>query len=149
MNAFLGVQGGYDFQNYVLEADTLPVFPKDLVGQSTLHKDALIKHTVSVQLTLYPASTTSLWCRGSFSGEHVERTYSNNSENDDFTRRQRQLHVGLDYDINQRFSVQWSYSYLRQNGDVRIKTASTPLPIATYDTHRQRHTLMLGLIGRF
>ncbi len=149
VNTFLGLQVHYNHLNYRLKADYLPVFPKGLPGESMLYTDDLRRHAGTLQLTIYPRQNTSLWWRAIYTGESIQRTYDDIAQTVDYDRRYVQCRIGVQHDVNQRFSLQFSYGYLRRDGDVRIEEDNEAVPLATYDTERNRHTITIGFIGRF
>ena len=149
INRRFGLQGRYDFQNYDLEADSVTSYSKDLVGKSIISRDVLNQHTASLQINLYPGSKTTLWWRGTYTREHIRRTYPDSTQTTDAIRHHIQLHAGIEYDLNRTFGICGEYGYLRQSGDVSIDDEQEPFPLATYETERNRHTLTLSLIGRF
>ena len=149
VNAFLGLKARYNHQNYHLKADYLPVFPKGLPGENMLYNDDLRRHAGTLQLTLYPEHNASLWWRATYTDESIQRTYDEIAQVVDYDRRYVQLHVGVEYDVSRAFSLQLNYGYLRRYGDVRIGEDDEAVPLATYDTERNRHAITIGVIGRF
>lgn len=148
LNAFLGLHVRYDFQNYDLDADYAPVFPTK-VGQQILYEDTLAQQAISLQLNLYLEQKTMFWWRGTYADEQIQRTYTAFSDTIDFARQQIQFHAGIEYNLNRMFSLQGGYGYLRQSGDVRINDGYEPKSMAAYDTQQERHSLSMGVIGRF
>ena len=149
VNVFLGLQVRYSYQNYHLEADYLPVFPKGLPGESMLHNDDLRQHAGTLQLSVYSTEKPSLWWRATYIDESIQRTYHDIAQRVDYDRRYVQCHIGVEHDVNQTFSLQFNYGYLRRYGDVRIGKNDEAVPLATYDTERQRHAITIGVISRF